>query len=131
MDNLKTFSDKRGSLTLLEVGHDIPFQVARAYWLYDVPADEERGKHANKVAYQFLIAINGSMDLCLEDINGKRHLTLDSKSKGILVPPGTWNELSNFSPDGVLLVFSSHLFIPETYLNTHQEFLDYIHKENE
>ena len=52
MDKLKTYTDNRGSLTLVEEGHEIPFAITRAYWIYDVPAGEERGKHANKISYQ-------------------------------------------------------------------------------
>ena len=107
MDYLKTFTDKRVKLTLLEIGKEVPFAVERIYWIYDVPAEEERGKHANRISYQYLVAINGSMKVCLEDINGRTDYFLDSKSEGLLVPPGTWNELSNFSADAVLMGLAS------------------------
>ena len=126
MDYLKTFTDKRGSLTLLEFEKQVPFTVTRVYWIYDVPQGEERGKHANRLSYQFLIAILGSVDVCLEDVNGRRTYHLTSKSEGLLVPPATWNELSNFSSDAVLLVFASHVYCPETYINSYEEFLDFI-----
>ena len=129
MDHLRTFTDKRGKLTLLEIGAEVPFTVARIYWIYDVPIGEERGKHANRISYQYLVAINGSVDICLEDVNGIREIKLDSKSEGILVPPGTWNELRNFSEDAVLMVLASHLYDPETYLNTHEEFMAFIHNK--
>ncbi|MBC8592221.1 WxcM-like domain-containing protein [Oscillospiraceae bacterium N12] len=126
MDYLKTFTDKRGSLTLLEFEKQVPFTVTRVYWIYDVPQGEERGKHANRLSYQYLIAIHGSVDVCLEDVNGRRTYHLTSKSEGLLVPPATWNELSNFSSDAVLLVFASHVYCPETYINSYEEFLDFI-----
>lgn len=126
MDYLKTFTDKRGSLTLLEFEKQVPFTVTRVYWIYDVPQGEERGKHANRLSYQYLIAIHGCVDVCLEDVNGKRTYHLTSKSEGLLVPPATWNELSNFSSDAVLLVFASHVYCPETYINSYEEFLDFI-----
>lgn len=129
MDKLKTYSDKRGSLTLAEEGNEIPFSITRAYWIYDVPEGEERGKHANKISYQYLVAVSGSVDICLEDINGRTEYHLDSKDKGLLVPPRTWNELRNFSHDAVLLVLASHTYNPETYINSHDEFLKYIEKE--
>ena len=116
MERLKTFTDKRGSLTLLEVGQDIPFEVARVYWIYDVPQGEERGKHANRVSYQYLVAVSGSIDVCLEDVNGRKYYHLDSKSEGLLVPPATWNELSNFSSDAVLMVLASHSYCQQTYI---------------
>ena len=129
MDHLKTFTDPRGKLTLLEVGAQVPFEVSRLYWIYDVPQGEERGKHANRISYQYLIAVNGSVDICLEDSNGRRHIQLSSKSEGVLVPPGTWNELRNFSEDAVLMVLASHSYDPSTYLNTHEEFLAFIHNK--
>lgn len=126
MDKLKTHTDNRGSLTLVESGHEIPFDITRAYWIYDVPAGKERGKHANKISYQYLIAVNGSVDICLEDINGRTSYHLNSKEKGLLIPPLTWNELTNFSQDAVLLVLASHSYDPDTYINSHEEFLNYI-----
>ncbi len=129
MKELKTFTDDRGSLTLLEGGVDVPFQIARVYWLHDVPTGKERGKHANRVASQFLLAINGSMDVTIENAHERRTVHLDSKSKGLLVPAGTWNELSNFSEGAVLIVFSSQLYKPETYLNTYEEFQAFLKEQ--
>lgn len=128
MDQLKTFTDKRGSLTLVENGNEIPFQITRAYWISEVPYGEERGKHANKISYQYLIAVNGSVEVTLEDINGKNTYKLDARNKGLLVPPRTWNELRNFSADAVLLVLASHSYDEETYINSHEEFIQYIGK---
>lgn len=128
MDKLRTHTDERGSLTLVEMEQEIPFAITRAYWIYDVPAEAERGKHANKISYQYLIAVNGSVDIRLEDINGIHDYHLDSKDKGLLVPPQTWNELRRFSKDAVLLVLASHSYDPDTYINSHEEFLEYIKK---
>ena len=130
MDKLKTHTDNRGSLTLVESGHEIPFDITRAYWIYDVPAGKERGKHANKISYQYLIAVNGSVDICLEDINGRTSYHLNSKEKGLLIPPLTWNELTNFSQDAVLLVLASHSYDPDTYINSYEDFLNYIKKRD-
>ena len=130
MDKLKTHTDNRGSLTLVESGHEIPFDITRDYWIYDVPAGKERGKHANKISYQYLIAVNGSVDICLEDINGRTSYHLNSKEKGLLIPPLTWNELTNFSQDAVLLVLASHSYDPDTYINSYEDFLNYIKKRD-
>lgn len=128
MDHLKTFTDDRGSLTLLEVGREVPFPVMRAYWIYDVPQWQDRGKHANRESYQYLVAVNGCVDITLEDVDGRRHYHLTSRDKGLLVPPATWNELSKFSADAVLLVLASHPYCPETYINSYEEFLQFIKK---
>ncbi|MBO7301615.1 MAG: FdtA/QdtA family cupin domain-containing protein [Bacteroidaceae bacterium] len=128
MDKLKTFTDKRGSLTLVESGYEIPFQITRAYWIQNVPDGEERGMHANKISYQYLVAVNGSVEITLEDIDGRKTYNLDSKDKGLLVPPKTWNELRKFSHDAVLLVLASHTYDETTYINSYEEFLQYIGK---
>lgn len=126
MDKLKTFTDSRGSLTIVEEGHEVPFSIQRVYWIHSVPEGEERGKHANRISYQYLIAVNGSVDITLEDKGGRHTYHLDSKDKGLLVPPLTWNELKNFSKDAVLLVFASHPYDTGTYINSHEEFLKLI-----
>ena len=76
--------------------------------------------------YEYVVAVNGSVDITLEDINGRRDYRLDSKEKGLLIPPDTWDELRNFSPDAVLLVLASHSYNPDTYINSYDEFLEYI-----
>ena len=106
----------------------MPFPISRVYWIYDVPQGVKRGFHANKLSYQYLVAINGSVDICLEDKNGRRDYHLSSRTRGLLVPPETWNELTNFSSDAVLLVFASHTYDPSTYINSHDEFLEYINR---
>lgn len=128
MEEIKTHKDPRGCLTIVEEMSSVPFPISRVYWIYDVPQGVERGFHANKISYQYLVAVNGSVDICLEDKNGRRPYHLCSRSKGLLVPPETWNELTNFSPDAVLLVFASHSYDPSTYINSHKEFLEYINR---
>lgn len=126
MNEIKTYKDERGCLTIAESMGNVPFPVTRIYWIYDVPQGAERGFHANKISYQYLVAVNGSIDVTLEDKNGRRSYHLCSKAEGLLVPPETWNELTNFSSDAVLLVFASHNYDPSTYINSHDEFLTYI-----
>jgi dTDP-4-dehydrorhamnose 3,5-epimerase-like enzyme len=126
MDQLKTHTDKRGSLTIVERGLEIPFDIQRVYWIHNVPQGEERGRHSNTEMYEYVVAVNGSVDITLEDTNGRREYHLDSKEKGLLIPPDTWDELRNFSPDAVLLVMASHSYNPDTYINSYEEFLNYI-----
>ena len=128
MDKLKTFTDKRGSLTIVEGRYDIPFDIQRVYWIHNVPQGEERGGHSNKEVYEYVIAVCGSVDITLEDKNGKKRYHLDAKDKGLLIPPDTWDELRNFSPDAVLLVLSSHSYDETAYINSYEEFLQYIGK---
>ena len=128
MDKLKTFTDSRGSLTSVEEGHEVPFSIQRVYWIHSVPEGEERGKHSNKVSSEYVIAVSGSVEITLEDKNGRRTYRLDAKDKGLLIPPDTWDEIRNFSPDAVLLVLASHSYDETTYINSYDEFLQYIGK---
>lgn len=129
MDLLDTFTDERGSLTVIEAEKDIPFVVRRAYWIYDVPGGQERGKHANRMTYQYLVAVKGRVEITLENKEGKRAYVLDRPDKGVLIPPMTWNELLSFSEDAVLLVLSSQPYRPEMYINSYEEFLRIIREE--
>ena len=128
MDRLKTFTDNRGSLTIVEEGIDVPFKIQRVYWIHSVPQGEERGKHSNKVSSEYVVAISGSVEITLEDINGRRTYHLDAKDKGLLIPPDTWDEIRNFSPDAVLLVLASHSYDETTYIHSYDEFLQHIGK---
>ena len=128
MDQLKTHTDKRGSLTIVERGLEIPFDIQRVYWIHNVPQGEERGKHSNTVSSEYVIAVSGSIEITLEDKNGRQTYLLDSKDKGLLIPPNTWDEIRNFSPDAVLLVLSSHTYDESTYINSYEEFLKHIGK---
>lgn len=129
MDLLDTFTDERGSLTVIEAEKDIPFVVRRAYWIYNVPEEQERGKHANRMTYQYLVAVKGRVEITLENKEGKRAYVLDRPDKGVLIPPMTWNELLSFSEDAVLLVLSSQPYRPEMYINSYEEFLRIIREE--
>lgn len=128
MDKLKTFTDKRGSLTIVEEGKEVPFDIQRVYWIHNVPQGEERGKHSNTVSSEYVIAVSGSIEITLEDKNGRQTYLLDSKDKGLLIPPNTWDEIRNFSPDAVLLVLASHTYDESTYINSYEEFLKHIGK---
>ena len=128
MEKLKTFTDNRGSLTIAEEGIDVPFRIQRVYWIHGVPQGEERGKHSNKVSSEFVVAVSGSVDITLEDINGRTTYHLDAKDKGLLIPPDTWDEIRNFSPDAVLLVLASHSYDESTYIHSYDEFLKHIGK---
>lgn len=127
MNLFSTHTDERGSLTVAEVGKDIPFEVKRIYWIYDVPKEKSRGKHANRITYQYLIAVKGYVKICLENKEGRKYYDLDSPDKGIIIPPLTWNELLEFSEDAVLLVLSSQPYNPDTYIDSYEEFLRMTH----
>ena len=118
MKRLKTFTDERGSLTVAETGKDLPFEVKRAYWIYGVPKGHERGKHANRITYQYLVAVRGCVTITLEDKDGRRTYVLDAPDK----------EFLHFYEDAVLFVLSSQPYRPEMYINSYEEFLSMIHE---
>ena len=128
MDKLKTHTDNRGSLTIVEEGHEVPFKIQRVYWIHSVPQGQERGRHSNKVSWEYVIAVSGSVEITLEDKNCRQTYLLDAKDKGLLIPPDTWDEIRNFSPDAVLLVLASHSYDEATYIHSYEEFLKHIGK---
>ncbi len=128
MDKLKTYTDKRGCLTIVEEGINVPFNIQRVYWIHNVPEGEERGMHSNRISSEYVVAVNGSVEITLEDKNGRTTYKLDAKDKGLLIPPDTWDEIRNFSPDAVLLVLASHSYDETAYINTYEEFLKSIGK---
>lgn len=128
MDILKTFTDNRGSLTIAEEGIDVPFRIERVYWIHGVPQGQERGKHSNKVSWEYVVAVNGSVEITLENKDGRQTYLLDSKDKGLIIPPDTWDEIRNFSPDAVLLVLASHKYDESAYIHSYEEFLKQIGK---
>jgi dTDP-4-dehydrorhamnose 3,5-epimerase-like enzyme len=123
MNKPRTYTDKRGSLTIAEEGIEVPFKIQRVYWIHGVPEGEERGMHSNRVCWEYVVAINGSVDITLEDAEGRRTYHLDSKKKGLLIPPDTWDEIRNFSHEAVLLVLASHSYDEGAYVNSYEEFL--------
>ena len=122
MDKLTTHTDARGSLTIVEAQKDFPFSVDRVYWLHSVPEGAERGYHASRTCYEYLVAMNGSVEIVLEDKEGRQTYVLCKKDEGLIVPPYTWIELKNFSSDAVLLVLASDGYQPESYINDYDEF---------
>ena len=79
MDRLKTFTDNRGSLTIVEEGIDVPFSIQRVYWIHSVPHGEERGKHSNKVSWEYVIAVSGSVEITLEAMKLKDSCSLEER----------------------------------------------------
>lgn len=116
---------EKGNITVVENGHDVPFNVRRAYYLYDVPGGESRGGHAHYELRQLIVAASGSFDVRLDDGNVKRTFTLNRPYHGLLVTPGLWRELDNFSSGSVCLVLASMVYDEADYIRSYDEFLEY------
>ena len=108
----------------IENGVEIPFDVKRVYYLYDIPEGESRGAHAHKELYQLISALNGSFDVVLDDGCNKRRFTLSSPDEALLVVPGMWRDLENFSSQQtVCLVLASMIYSEEDYIREYNEFI--------
>lgn len=119
---LPKIQDPRGNLSVIENG-TIPFPINRVYYLYDVPSDAYRGGHAHKNLFQFLIPLSGSFDVVLKDGSGQgKIITLNKPNKGLLIVPGIWRELTNFSSGSVCLVLASEMFDEEDYIRDFDTF---------
>ena len=116
---------EKGNLTVVENSKTIPFDVKRVYYLYDIPGGESRGAHAHKELKQLVIAASGSFDVVLDDGNVKRTITLNRPYQGLLIVPGIWRELINFSSGAVCLVLASHKYDEKDYIRDYENFKNY------
>ncbi len=117
--------NSKGNITVVENGITIPFNVKRVYYLYDVPGGESRGAHAHRELEQLVVAASGSFDVVLDDGNVKRTVALNRPYQGLLIVPGIWRELNNFSSGSVCLVLASLLYDEADYIRDYNEFLLY------
>ena len=115
----------KGNLTVVQNNIEVPFEVKRCYYLYDVPGGEERGGHAHKELHQLIVAASGSFDVILDDGNIKRTISLNRPYYGLLVVPGIWRELNNFSSGSVCLVLASEVYKQEDYIRSYDDFLEW------
>lgn len=120
---LPKIADPRGNLSFIEGGRQIPFEIKRVYYLYDVPGGETRAGHAMKAGAKFIIAASGSFDIILDDGKERATVPLNRSWRGIYVPPMIWRELVNFSSAAVCLVLASDLYDERDYFREYQEFL--------
>ena len=114
--------DGNGNLSVIEK-ELLPYSIKRVYYLYDVPSDASRGGHSHKALQQFLIAVNGSFDVVLDNGKERKTFTLDKPNKGLLIPSGIWREFENFSAGTVCLSLVSAEYDEDDYIREYKEFL--------
>jgi dTDP-4-dehydrorhamnose 3,5-epimerase-like enzyme len=119
---LPRIQTEAGSITALNNGINVPFDIKRVYYLYDVPGGETRGGHAHRELYQVLIAASGSFDVLLDDGTNKKTMALNRPYFGLLIVPGIWRELLNFSSGSICLVMASEVYMEDDYIRSYQEF---------
>jgi dTDP-4-dehydrorhamnose 3,5-epimerase-like enzyme len=115
-----------GYLTAIEEKKDgVPFQIKRVYYIYDVPEQVRRGFHAHKELKQFIICLNGSVEIRVEKGNITENYKLDNPTKGLFINAQVWREMYNFNSDTVLLVLASDIYKEDDYIRDYQEFLKF------
>jgi len=130
--DLSKINDPRGNLTVAEDLKDVPFEIKRVYWVYDVPGGECRGGHAHKKCLEFIVAVSGSFTVTLDDGNNKSSYVLNHPYQGLLVETGVWRTLEDFSSGAVCLVLASDLYEEEDYIRDYDDFIRYIgNKDND
>ena len=120
---LPKISDPRGNLTFAESRRNVPFEVRRAYWLYDVPGGEDRGGgHAYRRSHEFVVALSGSFDVTVNDGTDIRTFTLNRSYFGLHIPQTLWRRIDNFSTNAVCLVLASTAHDADDYIRDHEVF---------
>nr|WP_321453717.1 FdtA/QdtA family cupin domain-containing protein [uncultured Carboxylicivirga sp.] len=114
-------SDK-GSISIVEANINVPFDIQRVYYTYDIPSEAERGGHAHKEQHELVIAASGSFDVIIDDGKNKRTVFLNNPNKGLWLKPEIWRELNNFSSGSVVLVLNSGPFYEFDYIRDYSVF---------
>jgi len=114
--------DRRGNLSIIESNKNIPFEIKRTYWIYDVPGGESRGGHAYRENNEFIVALSGSFDIILDDGFEKKTFHLNRSYYGLYVPKMLWREMDNFSTNSLALVLSSTDYDENDYIRDFNSF---------
>jgi hypothetical protein len=124
--HLNQIGDRNGHITAINNKQEIPFDVKRIFYLYDIPGGESRGAHAHKECHQFLVAASGSFEVLLDDGRTKRQVLLNRPDLGLHIPPGIWASEINFSSGAICLVLASHEYSEIDYIRDYNEYLNYL-----
>lgn len=119
---LPKVNDPRGNLTAIESGINVPFEVKRNYWIYDVPSGMWRDGHAFKHQEEFLVALSGSFDVVVNDGTSEQLFHLSRPQIGLYVPNMMWRHINNFSTNSVALVLTSTYYDPDDYIEDYDDF---------
>lgn len=122
---LPQIGNRLGHITPVNNNIEIPFEIKRVFYLYDIPGGESRGAHAHKECHQFLIATSGSFEVLLDDGKTKRQIMLNRPNVGLHIPPLIWASEMNFSAGSICLVLASHLYEELDYIRTYQDFINH------
>jgi uncharacterized RmlC-like cupin family protein len=124
---LPQLGERNGHITATNNAIEIPFDIKRVFYLYDIPGGESRGAHAHKECHQFLIAASGSFEVLMDDGKTKKQIQLNRPYMGLHIPPGIWAAEVNFSSGSICLVLASEKFNEQDYIRDYKQYLEYIH----
>lgn len=122
---LNKIHNRAGNLTIVEGQKNVPFAVRRIYYLYDIPGGEDRGGHAHKELCQLIVAASGSFNVMLDDGQNKKIVMLNRPDYGLLVVPGIWRELFEFSSGAICLVLASGKYDKDDYIRDYGQFVNF------
>lgn len=114
--------DSRGNLSFFESKNQLPFEIARTYWIYDVPGGELRGSHAFKEQHEFIIALSGSFDVVLNDGKRDECFSLNRSNYGLYIPKMYWRKIENFSTNSLALIVSDKIYNETDYIRSFEDF---------
>jgi hypothetical protein len=120
--SLPKILDERGNLSFFESPGQLPFEIRRTYWIYDVPGGEIRGGHAFKVQQEFIVALSGAFDVILHDGQEERKFHLNRSYYGLYVPNKIWRSLENFSTNSLALIVSDCQYSADDYVRDFELF---------
>ena len=121
--NVPERNDDRGNLAVIQ-GDTIPFEIKRLFFIYEIPDGKNRGGHAHREQRTILFAVHGSFDVVLDDGRGKRTVHLNQPAIGLLLQPGVWSRLENFTTGTVCLAVNSDEYNESDYIRSYDEFLE-------
>ena len=123
MIDLPREDDPRGKLTFVEQGRNVPFDIRRVFYIYDVPTGESRGAHAHRSLHQLVVCLSGSFDVTIDDGRTRSCVHLNRPWRGLHIPPMIWAAEVNFDPGSICLVLASALYDPADYIRDYDEFV--------
>lgn len=126
---MANFHDMRGGLMVTEFGVDLPFIPQRSFYVHSVPNNKVRGEHSHKICEQFLIALNGSLSVLVDNGIERKEVLLNSPDKGLYMPAGIWGVQYKFSSDAILCVYASHSYDANDYIREYDAFIKHVNNE--
>lgn len=122
--DVSTVPNEAGNITVVQNRKNIPFDVKRVYYLYDIPGGESRGGHAHYELEQYIVAASGSFDVIIDDGKNSKIVTLNRPNFALHIVPGLWRKLDNFSSGSICMVLASHKYDEDDYIRDYTEFLN-------